>query len=122
MAFIYTLNDDGLMHTFKVILHLYRGLKEQGGFYWSGSHFYTGSTNACNYFLKILFRYVPVGLLERLPQRINERPPYYQGRNELETLMSSRNCNDWIKIRLGFRILYSLIHSKTLSLVIVKCF
>lgn len=40
------------MHTFKVILHLYRELKEQGDFFWSGSHFYTGSTNACNYFLK----------------------------------------------------------------------
>lgn len=48
--------------------------------------------------LSFLHRYVPVGLLERLPQKINERPPYYQGRDELETLMSSRNCNDWIKI------------------------
>jgi tRNA-dihydrouridine synthase 3 len=30
-----------------------------------------------------------VGLLEVLPQRINERPPRYFGRNDLETLMAS---------------------------------
>ena len=44
-------------------------------------------------------RYVPVGLLERLPQRINERPPYYLGRNYLETLMASQKAADWIRIR-----------------------
>ena len=44
-------------------------------------------------------RYIPVGVLERLPQRINERPPSYVGRDDLETLMSSNNCKDWIKIR-----------------------
>lgn len=48
--------------------------------------------------LSFLHRYIPVGLLERLPQRMNERPPYYHGRDELETLMSSSNCADWIKI------------------------
>lgn len=44
-------------------------------------------------------RYVPVGLLERLPQRINERPPYYMGRDYLETLMASQKAADWIRIR-----------------------
>lgn len=44
-------------------------------------------------------RYVPVGLLERLPQRINERPPYYVGRDYLETLMASQRAADWIRIR-----------------------
>lgn len=44
-------------------------------------------------------RYVPVGLLERLPQRINERPPYYLGRDYLETLMASQRAADWIRIR-----------------------
>ncbi|ESL08804.1 hypothetical protein TRSC58_03487 [Trypanosoma rangeli SC58] len=48
--------------------------------------------------LSFLYRYVPVGLLERLPQRINERPPYYEGRDELETLMASDNVTDWIRI------------------------
>ncbi|CAK8696693.1 unnamed protein product [Clavelina lepadiformis] len=45
-----------------------------------------------------LHRYIPVGLLEHAPQRINERPPYYFGRDDLETLMASPNCNDWVKI------------------------
>ncbi|KAG5481803.1 hypothetical protein LSCM4_06879 [Leishmania orientalis] len=48
--------------------------------------------------LSFLYRYVPVGLLERLPQRINERPPFYEGRDELETLMSSDSVTDWIRI------------------------
>lgn len=48
--------------------------------------------------LSFLHRYIPVGILERLPQKINERPPYFRGRNELETLMASGNCADWIRI------------------------
>jgi tRNA-dihydrouridine synthase 3 len=48
--------------------------------------------------LSFLHRYIPVGLLEVLPQKINERAPNYFGRNELETLMGSTDCNDWIKI------------------------
>lgn len=48
--------------------------------------------------LSFLYRYVPVGLLERPPQQINERPPIYFGRDDMETLMASGNCSDWIKI------------------------
>ena len=48
--------------------------------------------------LSFLYRYIPVGLLERPPQKINERPPKYFGRNDLETLMASPNCADWVKI------------------------
>lgn len=48
--------------------------------------------------LSFLYRYIPVGLLERPPQKINERPPTYFGRNDLETLMASGNCADWVKI------------------------
>ncbi|KAG8181848.1 hypothetical protein JTE90_003995 [Oedothorax gibbosus] len=48
--------------------------------------------------LSFLYRYIPVGLLERPPQHINERPPAYFGRNELETLMASPSCSDWVKI------------------------
>lgn len=49
--------------------------------------------------LSFLYRYIPVGVLESPPQKINERPPYYKGRDDLETLMASPNCTDWIKIR-----------------------
>jgi tRNA-dihydrouridine synthase 3 len=45
-----------------------------------------------------LSRYIPVGLLERLPQRINERPPPFFGRDDLETLMASQSASDWIKL------------------------
>ncbi|XP_033762128.1 tRNA-dihydrouridine(47) synthase [NAD(P)(+)]-like [Pecten maximus] len=48
--------------------------------------------------LSFLYRYIPVGVLDQVPQKINERPPYYIGRNDLETLLSSSNCGDWIKI------------------------
>ncbi|EFJ47002.1 hypothetical protein VOLCADRAFT_105302 [Volvox carteri f. nagariensis] len=39
--------------------------------------------------LSFTCRYVPVGLLEVLPQHMNHRPPAFRGRSELETLMSS---------------------------------
>ncbi|CAH0481020.1 unnamed protein product [Peronospora belbahrii] len=45
-----------------------------------------------------LCRYIPVGLLETLPQRINDRPSPYYGRNDLETLMASDQAIDWVKI------------------------
>ena len=49
--------------------------------------------------LSFLHRYVPTGLVEPgFPQRINERPPAYRGRDELETLMASEHVDDWIKI------------------------
>ncbi|KAK8103829.1 tRNA-dihydrouridine(47) synthase [Apiospora kogelbergensis] len=48
--------------------------------------------------LSFTHRYIPIGLLERLPPNLNERPPAYRGRNELETLLASDNYKDWIKI------------------------
>ncbi|KAL8060248.1 hypothetical protein ABFX02_02G012200 [Erythranthe guttata] len=48
--------------------------------------------------LSYTFRYVPVGLLEVIPQKINWRPPSYFGRDELETLMASESAADWIRI------------------------
>lgn len=45
-----------------------------------------------------LHRYVPYGILENPPQKINQRPYSYRGRDEMETLMASTNCADWIKI------------------------
>lgn len=49
--------------------------------------------------LSFLHRYVPVGLLEVLPQEMNHRaPPHMKGRNELETLFLSPHGEDWIRI------------------------
>ncbi|KAL7868917.1 hypothetical protein SRHO_G00103010 [Serrasalmus rhombeus] len=48
--------------------------------------------------LSFTCRYIPVGLLERVPQKINERPPYYLGRDYLETLMASQHVGDWVRI------------------------
>nr|ODN85753.1 tRNA-dihydrouridine(47) synthase [NAD(P)(+)] [Cryptococcus depauperatus CBS 7841] len=48
--------------------------------------------------LSFQHRYVPIGLLERLPGKMNERPPAYRGRNELETLLASPRSSDWVKI------------------------
>lgn len=48
--------------------------------------------------LSFLNRYIPVGVLEQPPQKINEKPPQYVGRDDLETLMADRNCKSWVKI------------------------
>ncbi|KAJ8657393.1 hypothetical protein O0I10_006949 [Lichtheimia ornata] len=45
-----------------------------------------------------LYRYIPAGLLEVLPQRINERAPPFRGRDELEDLMASPRASDWVKL------------------------
>ncbi|KAL5563138.1 hypothetical protein UlMin_032885 [Ulmus minor] len=43
-------------------------------------------------------RYIPVSLLDVIPQRLNWRPPSYFGRDDLETLMASDSAADWIRI------------------------
>eukprot|EP00002_Diphylleia_rotans_P033044 TRINITY_DN6999_c0_g1_i1.p1 TRINITY_DN6999_c0_g1~~TRINITY_DN6999_c0_g1_i1.p1 ORF type:complete len:631 (-),score=118.91 TRINITY_DN6999_c0_g1_i1:227-2119(-) len=48
--------------------------------------------------LSFLYRYIPVGLLEVIPQHMNARPMPYYGRDDLETLMGSPDVRDWIKI------------------------
>ncbi len=40
-----------------------------------------------------------MGVLERVPQKINERPPFYMGRDYMESLMASQHVDDWIQIR-----------------------
>lgn len=43
--------------------------------------------------LSFTHRYVPVGLLEKLPAKLNERPLPYKGRNELEVrLRAYQKC------------------------------
>ncbi|MCJ1479616.1 tRNA-dihydrouridine synthase 3 [Lambiella insularis] len=49
--------------------------------------------------LSFACRYIPVGILEHLPPSLQDRPPAWKGRNELETLLGSDNFRDWIKIR-----------------------
>lgn len=43
-------------------------------------------------------RYIPVGLLEVVPQVMSWRPPAYSTRSALEGLLSSEAAADWVKI------------------------
>lgn len=49
--------------------------------------------------LSFAYRYVPVGILEYLPPSLQDRPPAWRGRNDLESLLGSDDYKDWIKIR-----------------------
>ncbi|KAK0123076.1 tRNA-dihydrouridine synthase 3 [Cadophora gregata f. sp. sojae] len=49
--------------------------------------------------LSFAHRYVPVGILAHLPPSLQDRPPAYRGRDDMETLLASDNYLDWIKIR-----------------------
>ncbi|KAH3719598.1 hypothetical protein DPMN_062449, partial [Dreissena polymorpha] len=71
-------------------LDMLRDYVNYGLDHWGSDH--QGVENTRKFLLEwlsFLHRYIP----------INERPPYYQGRDDLETLMASPNCGDWIKIR-----------------------
>ncbi|KAH8596779.1 tRNA-dihydrouridine(47) synthase [NAD(P)(+)] [Bisporella sp. PMI_857] len=48
--------------------------------------------------LSFAHRYVPVGILDHLPPSLQDRPPAYRSRDDLETLLASENYIDWIKI------------------------
>ena len=48
--------------------------------------------------LSFTHRYVPTGILEHLPARMNDRPPPFKGRDELESLLASPNSQDWVRI------------------------
>lgn len=45
-----------------------------------------------------LHRYVPYGVLASPPQRINQRPDTYLGRDDLETMMASASAQNWVKL------------------------
>jgi len=49
--------------------------------------------------LSFTHRYVPVGLLEEgHRQEMDQRPPNFVGRNDLESLLASPSARDWEKI------------------------
>lgn len=50
--------------------------------------------------LSFLYRYVPLGLIERpdFIVRMCHRAPFFRGRDELETLLGSHRSTDWVKI------------------------
>ncbi|QLL33274.1 hypothetical protein HG536_0E01850 [Torulaspora globosa] len=49
-------------------------------------------------FMSFFHRYIPMGICERYPVQLNERPPNWRGRDELETTLGSTNVADWIKL------------------------
>lgn len=49
-------------------------------------------------FMSFFHRYIPMGICERYPVLLNERPPNWTGRDELETQMGSSDVSDWIKL------------------------
>ena len=66
-----------------------------------GFHIFLGVETTRRFLLEwlsFLHRYVPVGILEKPPQRMNERVPDFRGRGDLETLLSSPKCSDWVNI------------------------
>jgi len=68
--------------------------------YWGSDEIGVGQTRKFLLeWLSFSCRYVPLGLLEYLPPKFGDRPPAFRGRSELETLLSSANFRDWIKIR-----------------------
>eukprot|EP00743_Colponemidia_sp_Colp-15_P008424 GILK01009155.1.p1 GENE.GILK01009155.1~~GILK01009155.1.p1 ORF type:complete len:630 (+),score=135.08 GILK01009155.1:144-2033(+) len=48
--------------------------------------------------MSFLHRYIPVGILEYLPPKMNWRAPPFTGRNDLETLLGSTDSRDWVKV------------------------
>lgn len=70
--------------------------------------------------LSFAYRYVPVGILEYLPPSLQDRPPAWRGRNELETLLGSDNYKDWVKIR--YDSVSALIEYRVFLTFLVKCF
>ncbi|KAH3683757.1 hypothetical protein WICPIJ_005276 [Wickerhamomyces pijperi] len=49
-------------------------------------------------FMSFFHRYTPYGVLEHYPIKLNQRPQYWKGRNDLETLLGSDDYRDWIKV------------------------
>lgn len=67
--------------------------------YWGSDN--KGVENTRRFILEwqsFLYRYAPAGILKTPRQKMNERPEIFEYRDEMETLMASGNCADWIKL------------------------
>lgn len=49
-------------------------------------------------FMSFFHRYVPQGICERYPVRLNERPPHWRGRDCVETQLGSLDSSDWVSL------------------------
>ena len=80
-------------------LEILRDFVKYGLEYWGSD---ASGVSRCRRFLlewqSFLYRYIPLGLLERVPHRMNERPPRFRGRDDLETLMASGDVKDWVAL------------------------
>lgn len=68
--------------------------------------------------LSYTYRYVPVGLLDVIPQQLNWRPPSYFGRDDLETLMASDSAADWVCNCLLFWLINNIVNLPNRTLAI----
>jgi hypothetical protein len=89
--------------------------------YWGSDEIGVGNTRRFLLeWLSFSCRYIPVGILEHLPPKFGDRPPAYRGRSDLETLLSSANYKDWIKIRYVGSTPLTVIHEFANN-VAVRC-
>ena len=66
---------------------------------WGADEFGIGTTRRFLLeWLSFSCRYVPIGILERLPPKIQDRPPRWKGRDEVETWLGSGDSRDWMRI------------------------
>jgi tRNA-dihydrouridine synthase 3 len=89
--------------------------------YWGSDEIGVGNTRRFLLeWLSFSCRYIPVGILEHLPPKFGDRPPAYRGRSDMETLLSSANYKDWIKIRYVKGILQTVMNASANNTT-VKC-
>lgn len=80
-------------------LDIFRKFAEYGLSHWgSDTHGVNTTRRFMCEMMSFTHRYVPTGLLEVLPARLNDRPPLFRGRDELETLLGSGRGEDWVKV------------------------
>ncbi|EST05770.1 tRNA-dihydrouridine synthase [Kalmanozyma brasiliensis GHG001] len=80
-------------------LDIFRTFAEYGLSHWgSDTHGVNTTRRFMCEMMSFTHRYVPTGLLEFLPARLNDRPPLFRGRDELETLLASGKGEDWVKV------------------------